>query len=60
MQHLQGLPELLLQNLMFAWAFVAWSRHPRRAWTISMSVMAALVVLLSVLGAVAPRPDAFR
>jgi hypothetical protein len=60
MQHLQGLPELLLQNLMFAWALVAWSRRPSRPWTICMSVMTGLVVILSVLGALAPRPGAFR
>ncbi len=60
MQHLRGLPEVLLQNLMFAWAFVAWSRRPRRAWNIGMGVMTALVIGMSVLGALAPRPENFR
>ena len=60
MQHLRGLPEVLLQNLMFAWALVAWSRRPRRAWNMGMSVMTALVIGMSVLGALAPRPENFR
>lgn len=60
MQHLRGLPEVVLQNLMFAWAFVAWTLRPKKAWVIGMSIATGVIVLMGVSGALMPRPETFR
>ena len=60
MQHLRGLPEVILQNLLFAWALVAWCRRPRKAWTVAMSVMTGLVVLMSGMGFLAAQQGVAR
>jgi hypothetical protein len=52
-QHLRGLPELIVQNALFAWALWAWCRRPGKAWTVTMSVAFALVVLMSGMGVMA-------
>ena len=59
-QHLRGLPEILLQNVAFAWMLVAWCRKPNRVWAIGMGVFTALVVLMSIAGVLVPRPETFR
>lgn len=55
-----GLWEVVLQTLAFSLLLVAWCRRPHRAWGIVMGVLTALVILMSVAGAVLPRPEAFQ
>ena len=59
-QHLRGFPELLLQNLAFVWILAAWCNRPRRAVSITMGVLFALAILMSLAGFFFPRPEAFR
>ena len=58
-QHVQGLPEVLLQTLAFAILVVVWNRKPHRAWPIAMGALSVLVVLMSLAGVFLPRPAAF-
>jgi len=51
-----GLWEVVLQTLAMSVLVVIWNRRPTRAWTVVMGVLVALVVLMSVAGAVLPRP----
>jgi len=51
-----GLWEVVLQTFAMSVLMVFWSRRPSRAWAVVMSVLVALVVLMSVAGAVLPRP----
>jgi len=53
-----GLPEVLLQTLAFSLLVTTWSRHPHRAWGIVMGPLTALGILLSLAGALLPRPPA--
>lgn len=52
-----GLWEVVLQTLAMSFLVVAWHRNPRRSWTIVMGVLAALVVIMSIAGAVLPQPE---
>jgi len=53
LHHLRGLPEVLLQTLLFSFGLIAWCRKPAR-WKNVVSVVAvALIVLMSLLGALA-------
>jgi hypothetical protein len=60
LQHLRGLPEVILQNLAFAVMVFAWCRRPARAWNVVMSVLVALVILFSLAGVFLPRPGTFQ
>ena len=55
-----GLPEVLLQTLAFSLLVTAWSRNPHRAWAIVMGTLTALGILLSLAGAILPRPPAVK
>jgi hypothetical protein len=55
-----GLWEVVLQTLVMSVLVVRWHRKPTRAWGMVMGVLAALVVLMSVAGAFAPRPEYFQ
>ena len=51
--HLRGLPEVLLQTLLFSFGLVAWCRKPAR-WKNAVTIVAVvLVLLMSVAGALA-------
>jgi len=54
------LPETVLQTLAFSILLVAWHRKPSRAWGRVMMPLALLVILMSIAGALAPRPNAFQ
>jgi hypothetical protein len=56
LDQLRGLPEAVSQTLAFSWLLVAWHRRPHRAWGIVLYGLAALVILMSVAGALVPRP----
>ncbi|HVO09904.1 MAG TPA: hypothetical protein VMX54_04035 [Vicinamibacteria bacterium] len=51
-----GLHETLGQTLAFSILLVLWYRRPHRAWGIVMSIATALVLLMSLAGALAARP----
>jgi hypothetical protein len=53
---LRGLSEVVGQSLAFSVLLVAWYRRPRRAWGGVLYTLSALVVLMSVAGALTPRP----
>jgi hypothetical protein len=55
-----GLRETVAQSLVFSTLLVAWYRKPHRAWGIVLYGLAVLFVLMSLAGAVAPRPEAFQ
>ncbi len=57
---LRGLPEVILQNLGLAALLVAWYHRSQKAWTVVMSTLTALGILMSLAGVFAARPDAFR
>jgi hypothetical protein len=54
-----GLWEVVLQTLAFSVLLEAWHRRPHKAWGIVMGALTLLVILMSVAGAVLPRPEAF-
>jgi hypothetical protein len=56
---LLGLPEVLLQTLAFSLLLLAWHRHPHRAWAVVMGGLMLLGILMSVAGALLPRPAGF-
>ncbi len=51
-----GLHETLGQTLAFSILLVLWYRRPHRAWGIVLSLATVLVLLMSLAGALAPRP----
>lgn len=53
---LLGLPEVLLQTLVFSVLLNAWHRNSHRAWAIVMGGLALLAILMSVAGMFLPRP----
>ena len=57
---LLGLREVVAQTLAFSWLLVAWYQRSHRAWGIVLYGLSALVVLLSVAGAVLPRPESLN
>jgi len=60
LDHLRGLPEVVVQTLALAALLVRWYHAPRRAWTIVMGVAVGLVLLMSLAGLLVERPEAFR
>jgi hypothetical protein len=56
LEQIAGLAEVLAQSLAFSVLLVAWYRRPRRAWGIVLYALSAVVVLMSVAGALVPRP----
>lgn len=59
LDHLHGLPEVLLQTLAFAWLFVLWCRRPKRWLHITITAVAGIAILMSVFGVLVPRPAPF-
>ncbi len=59
LDHLRGLPEVVLQTLAFSWLVVRWNSTPKRWLAITIGVIATLALFLSVLGVLAPRPETF-
>jgi hypothetical protein len=55
-----GLWETVVQTLAFSVLLVLWHRKPHRAWGIVMGTACALVVLMSLAGALMPRPASFQ
>ena len=51
--HLRGLPEVLLQTLLFSFGLVAWCRKPARWKNVVSIVAVVLAVLMSVAGVLA-------
>jgi hypothetical protein len=51
--HLFGLPEVLLQTLLFSFALVSWCRNPARWKNIASGICVGIVVLLSLAGVAA-------
>jgi hypothetical protein len=56
--HLRGLPEVLVQSLLFSWLLAQWLRHPEWRWVnvalVTLFVAACFVPILGSLAAVAP------
>jgi hypothetical protein len=50
LSHLRGLPEVLVQSLVFSACLVAWSRQPRRLWTALFGTLAVLALASSAAG----------
>ena len=57
LDQLKGLREVVAQTCAFSYLLVAWYHHPRRAWGIVMGVGVALILFMSIAGALAPRPS---
>jgi len=55
-----SLREVVAQTLAFSWLLVAWYERPHRAWGIVLYGLTAVVILMSVAGAVLPRPESLR
>ena len=60
MEHLRGLPVVVLPNLIFAVAVVNWCRRSNRTWNVVRGVFVALAIVMSLAGAFLPRPSAFK
>jgi hypothetical protein len=56
LSQLRGLPEVMAQTLVFSWLLVGWYRRPHRAWGLVIGTLAVLGVLMSLAGALLPRP----
>jgi hypothetical protein len=52
-----GLWEVVLQTLLASILVVAWHRKPGKPWAVVMYGLWALTVMMSVAGAVLPRPE---
>jgi hypothetical protein len=48
--HLLGLPEVIIQTMLFSLAVVFWYKKPAKAWNIIMAVFVVLIVLMSLAG----------
>ncbi|NLY89519.1 MAG: hypothetical protein GX085_07880 [Firmicutes bacterium] len=48
--HLWGLPEVIIQTLLFSLAVVFWYKKPSKAWNIIMAIFVALIVLMGLAG----------
>jgi hypothetical protein len=59
-QHLRGLPEVLLQNAAFAYLLCSWHRSRSKAWGYVLGGVAGLAILMSIAGVFAPRPETFK
>jgi hypothetical protein len=60
LDQLRGLPEVVLQTLVFSLLLVAWYRRPHRAWGIVLATLVVLVVAMSAAAVLLPRPDTFK
>ena len=60
LDQLVGLREVVAQTLSFSWLLVTWYERPHRAWGIVLYGLTAVVILMSVAGAVLPRPESLR
>ncbi len=60
LDHLRGLPEVVLQTLGLSLLLTGWYRRPHRAWNIGMATGVALVELMSVAGVLVQRPETFK
>ena len=56
LQQIRGLSEVVGQSLAFSALLVAWYRRDGRRWGAVLYPLAGLVMLMSVAGAVVPRP----
>lgn len=56
---LRGWPEVMGQTLASAALLVAWCRRPGKWWNIGMGLSVVLIIAMSVMGAMMPRPAAF-
>jgi hypothetical protein len=59
-QHLRGLPEVIIQNATFAYLLCGWYRGKSKAWGYVLGGLMALGILMSIAGVFAPRPEAFK
>jgi hypothetical protein len=59
-QHLRGLPEVIVQNAAFAYLLCSWHRSRSKAWGYVLGGVAVLAILMSIAGVFAPRPEAFK
>lgn len=48
--HLWGLPEVVLQTLLFSVAIVFWDQRPAKAWNIIMGIFVFLIFLMGLAG----------
>jgi hypothetical protein len=55
-----GLWETVLQTLALSLLLFGWHRRPHRAWGLVLGIVTGLAILMSLSGAVLPRPEAFR
>jgi hypothetical protein len=55
-----GLWEVVLQTLAMSVLVVMWHRKPTQTWNIVMGILATLVLVMSIMGALLPRPEYFQ
>lgn len=48
--HLWGLPEVIIQTMLFSFAVVFWYKKPSKVWNIIMAIFVLLIVLMSLAG----------
>jgi hypothetical protein len=48
--HLWGLPEVIIQTMLFSLAIVYWYKKPIRVWNVLMIIAIILIILMSVAG----------
>jgi hypothetical protein len=48
--HLKGLPEVLIQTLLFSWMLTRWLHKPEKSWDIVMGVLLGCIFLMSTAG----------
>jgi len=56
LDQVRGLLEVVAQSLAFSLLLVAWYRHPRPAWGRVLYSLSILAILMSIAGALVPRP----
>lgn len=49
--HLQGLPEVVIQTLLFSLGLFFWYKKPARTWNILMAAAMIFIILMSLAGA---------
>ncbi len=50
LDHVRGLPEVVIQTLLFSVMLFYWYKKPARTWNVLLGIGVALVVLMSVAG----------
>jgi hypothetical protein len=50
LNHLKGLPEVVLQTGLFSFLLVKWYQHPGKLWNIIMAILLCLVLFMGVMG----------